>query len=211
MRAKAKVGRILRCEAQWSLEGRGRAATLEPTAYLNRDALASAAEIVFGTLTMRAKLAAPPEETVALNEFLTVRAGGQDFALGVMAVREIRGWTASTPLPDMPHYIRGMINLRGAVLGIMDLAARLDLASNEPTALSVVVVVEVDQTPIGLLVDEVCDIIMVGPQAMQPVPRIGPWAGAMVERVITLADRIVSVITVEALAPDAQLSLSAAA
>lgn len=164
---------------------------------------------------MRATLAAQPEETGTLNEYLTVRAGGQDFALSVMSVREIRGWTASTPLPDMPHYIRGMINLRGAVLGIMDLAARLDLASNEPTASSVVVVVEVDQTPIGLLVDEVCDIIMVGAQTTQPIPRVGAWNGsagmAMVEKVITMPDRIVSIIVVEALAPDARMSVSAAA
>lgn len=161
---------------------------------------------------MRSSFAAQSQDTTGSTEFLSVRTSGQDFALNIMAVREIRGWTTSTPLPDMPHYVRGMINLRGAVLPILDLAARLDLPCSEPKSSSVVVVVEVDGTPMGLLVDEVCDIIAVTAEMRQPVPRIGSTSSTpMVECVITLGDRIVSVIAMDALAPDARMSAAEAA
>jgi len=161
---------------------------------------------------MRSSLSAAPEEAAPRSEFLAVRAAGQDFALNIMSVHEIRGWTASTSLPATPAYVRGMINLRGAVLAIVDLAARLDLPSCDPKASSVIVVVEVDRTLMGLLVDEVCDIIMVSGDMMQAAPRIGSLASIpMVESVITLENRIVGVITLDALAGDAHVRAAVAA
>ena len=61
------------------------------------------------------------------RELITFRIGEQEFAVDIMSVREIRGWSPATPLPQTPEYMRGVINLRGAVLPIMDLAARLGL------------------------------------------------------------------------------------
>ena len=61
------------------------------------------------------------------QELISFRIGEQEFCVDIMAVREIRGWTQATPLPQAPSYVRGVINLRGAVLPIVDLAARLGL------------------------------------------------------------------------------------
>jgi purine-binding chemotaxis protein CheW len=93
-------------------------------------------------------------------ELITVRIGDQQFAIDIMSVREIRGWAASTPLPHAPAYVRGMINLRGVILPVVDLGARLGLAPTSAGRFSVVVVAEIDGRQIGLLVDAVCDILL---------------------------------------------------
>ena len=89
-----------------------------------------------------------------------------------MSVREIRGWTPATPLPHAPSYVRGVINLRGAVLPIIDLAARLGFLPTEPTARQVIIVVQVGTQMIGLLVDAVSDILTRRPTTIQPTPDV---------------------------------------
>src|ERR1700742_2009221 len=93
------------------------------------------------------------------NQLLCVRLSDQEFALNIRAIREIRGWMSSTKLPHAPPYIKGMINLRGSVLAIIDLAERLGLPCVSSNATSVVVVIEHGERVIGLLVDAVSDII----------------------------------------------------
>jgi purine-binding chemotaxis protein CheW len=136
-------------------------------------------------------------------EFLSVRVGEQDFALDIMSVREIRGWVASTALPHAPPYIKGMINLRGVVMAIVDLADRLGLPSSEPSAASVVVVLEIDGRAIGLLVDAVCDIITVTDDMRQATPDTGSNASRnVVQGLVTLENRIVSIIAIPAIMPE---------
>ena len=81
----------------------------------------------------------------ANREFVAFRVGAQEFCIDIMGVREIRGWTPATPLPHAPAYVRGVINLRGAVLPIVDLAMRFGIGLTEPTARSVIIVVQVYQ------------------------------------------------------------------
>jgi purine-binding chemotaxis protein CheW len=120
-----------------------------------------------------------------------------------MSVREIRGWSAATPLPQSPSYMRGVINLRGAVLPIMDLAERLDLPPTEPSERSVIIVVQVGERLVGLLVDAVSDILSINPEQIQPTPDVGcDQAKAFVRGLITIDDRMVSEIAVERLLPE---------
>jgi purine-binding chemotaxis protein CheW len=136
------------------------------------------------------------------NQLLSVRVGDQEFAMSIMAIREIRGWIASTPLPHAPLYIKGMINLRGQVLAIIDLAVRLGLPSREPTAASVVVVVELDDKVVGLLVDAVSDIITVTDDMRQVTPDTGEAVSrAYVESLIMINERIIGIISLAAVMP----------
>jgi purine-binding chemotaxis protein CheW len=136
------------------------------------------------------------------NELLSIRLGGQEFAISIMAIREIRGWVAVTHLPHAPSYILGMINLRGTVLVVIDLAQRLGLGGQEPNPASVIVVVEANNRVVGLLVDEVCDIITVTETMRQERPSIEHGASQdFIEGLVMIEERIISVIAVNAVVP----------
>lgn len=136
------------------------------------------------------------------SELVTVAIGGQHFAVDIMAVREIRGWTASTPLPHAPSYVLGMINLRGAVLPVIDLGARLGLAACARDSSSVVIVADIDGRQVGLLVDEVCDILTVSENMLQEAPDVGVEAvEEFVRGVLTTDEGIVTLLTLDGVLP----------
>jgi|SRR6516165_5083535 purine-binding chemotaxis protein CheW len=138
------------------------------------------------------------------TELLSVRIGTQEFAMDIRSIREIRGWTASTRLPHAPSFIKGMINLRGTVLVVIDLAQRLGLPPLEPSPASVVVVAEDGDKAAGLLVDAVCDIIIVTDDMRQPTPETGTnMPREYIEGLIMMENRIISIISIPVLMPDA--------
>lgn len=136
------------------------------------------------------------------REFVAFRVGDQEFCIDIMGVREIRGWTQATPLPHAPPYVRGVINLRGAVLPIVDLAMRFGLGLTEPTPRSVIIVVQVHQQVIGLLVDAVSDILTVSEAAMQPTPDIASdLAKTFVKGVYPVDGRMISIVALDCVLP----------
>jgi purine-binding chemotaxis protein CheW len=145
----------------------------------------------------------PRAQTDRSNELLSIRLGGQEFAVNIMAIREIRGWVAATHLPQAPSYILGMINLRGTVLVVIDLAQRLGLGEREPNPASVIVVVEANGRVVGLLVDEVCDIITVTDSMRQETPSIEHGASQeFIDGLVMIEERIISVIAINAVVPN---------
>lgn len=106
------------------------------------------------------------------REMVSFRLGAQDFCIDIMNVREIRRWTPPTPLPHAPDYVLGLINLRGAVLPVIDLARRLGLAAAETSGRDVVIVAMLEQRVFGLVVDAVSDILSVPEEAVRPVPSV---------------------------------------
>jgi purine-binding chemotaxis protein CheW len=140
------------------------------------------------------------------DQFLAIRIGGQAFALSIRAIREIRGWCPVTPLPHAPGYVRGMINLRGNALAILDLARRLGLPAQEPGAASVVVVIEEAGNAAGLVVDAVSEIITITAAMRQPIPDTGDaMSRRFVEGLIMLNDRIMTIISLPAIMPGADI------
>ena len=107
------------------------------------------------------------------HELIIVDIGGQQVAIDIMSVREIRGWSASTRLPQSLAHVLGMINLRGSVLPVIDFSSRLGLGDSEPNAASVVIVTEIGDRLVGLLVDAVCDILTLGDGMLQPWLDVG--------------------------------------
>ena len=134
------------------------------------------------------------------GEYVAFRIADQSFCVDIMTVREIRGWTAETRLPQAPPYIRGVTNLRGAILPIIDAATRLGLPSAGPTARSVTIVLQHDDRLAGLLVDEVSDIVTVAPQDIQPTPDIAstPQDGYICG-LISMNGELISKVSVERL------------
>ncbi len=135
-------------------------------------------------------------------ELVTVAIGEQQFAIDIMSVREIRGWTVSTPLPNAPSHFLGMINLRGSILPVVDLGARLGLGATAADRSSVVIVVQVGARQIGLLVDAVCDILALTEGMLQPPPDVGaPEVNEFVAGVMTTDHGIVSLLRLDHIIP----------
>lgn len=136
-------------------------------------------------------------------EMVAFRVGSQEFCVDIKAVREIRGWTPATTLPHAPHYILGVINLRGTVLPVVNLAARLGLPVEAPTPRHVIVVVQAEDQTFGLLVDAVSDILSVSPELMQGAPDLAQdSAKAFVSSVIAMDDRMIARIIPERMLPE---------
>jgi purine-binding chemotaxis protein CheW len=111
-------------------------------------------------------------EQTESRQYITFVANQQEFAANIMAIREIRGWTDTTPLPHVPDYVRGVINLRGVVLPVIDLKARLGLGMTDASAKHVIIVVNTGTRATGILVDAVSDIITLAGNQVQPTPEM---------------------------------------
>jgi purine-binding chemotaxis protein CheW len=139
----------------------------------------------------------------ARRELIAFRIGEQIFCVDIMAVREIRGWTPATPLPRAPAFMRGVINLRGAVLPIVDLGARLGLETTEPTARHVIMVVHLGGRTVGLLVDAVSDIVTITDDLVQPTPDIASdQVKTFVRGLFALDGKMVSLIALDRILPE---------
>ncbi|WAC60646.1 chemotaxis protein CheW [Brevundimonas sp. SL130] len=111
------------------------------------------------------------------RELVGFRVGEQAFCIDITSVLEIRGWTPTTPLPQAPDYMKGVVNLRGLVLPIIDLAARLGLPTKEPSARHAIMVVKCGSRTVGLLVEAVSDIVELDDAMRQETPELGDCVG----------------------------------
>lgn len=134
------------------------------------------------------------------RQFITFHSGGQQFAADIMAIREIRGWTETTPLPHAPDYVRGAINLRGIVLPVVDLKALLGRGLTEVAAKHAIIVVTVAGRGMGLLVDAVSDILAVKEAEIQPSPDLArAEAAAFIDGIALLDETMVTILNMNTL------------
>lgn len=137
------------------------------------------------------------------RELIAFRIGEQEFCVNIMSVREIRGWTPATPLPHAPPYVLGVINLRGAVLPILDLSARLGMKPSQPTVRHVIIVTQARNRTVGLLVEAVSDILTITDDNIQPVPEVSSDLEKQYARGILAIDkRMICMIELDALFPE---------
>ena len=112
--------------------------------------------------------------TLQSSQFLTFELAGEIFAIPILAVQEIRGWEPISRTPRAPDYVLGVMNLRGAVVPILDLRARLGMQTRERTTTSVVIVVRVETAAavatLGCLVDAVSDVVSIAEECLRPTP-----------------------------------------
>jgi len=105
-------------------------------------------------------------------QLISFAIGDDQYGVNIMAVREIKGWTEITHLPRQPDYVRGVLNLRGVIVPIIDLRCRFGQGLTEATPLHICIIVQIGTKPIGLLADRVLDIVSLDDAQIQPVPRI---------------------------------------
>ncbi|MGV3550662.1 chemotaxis protein CheW [Rhizobium sp.] len=139
------------------------------------------------------------------RELIAFRIGDQEFTVNVMSVREIRGWTPAMPMPHTPSYVMGVINLRGAVLPIVDLSLRLGMKPAQPTARHVIIVVQVHDRLVGLLVDAVSDILTISDDLIQPTPEIASDIERSFARgILAIEGRMICMIELESIFPETE-------
>ncbi|MBB3963389.1 MULTISPECIES: chemotaxis protein CheW [Rhizobium] len=107
-------------------------------------------------------------------EIVSFHLGEQEFCIDIMAIREIRGWAPVTPMPHTPPYVLGLINLRGAVIPVIDMACRLGMKMTEPSERSAIIVTDIAGKLVGLLVEQVSDMMTIKSEDLQPAPEIIP-------------------------------------
>jgi purine-binding chemotaxis protein CheW len=116
------------------------------------------------------------------TQYLTFSLGKESFAIEISKVREVLEYTSITKVPQTPEFMRGVINLRGGVVPVVDLRLKFGMSETTRTINTCIIIVEVDldgeQTVLGALADSVREVISLGPDQVQPAPRIGTQISA---------------------------------
>ena len=140
------------------------------------------------------------EHSTKTVQFISFRVGEQEFAIDIMAVREIKGWTDTTTLPNQEEYLLGVLNLRGTIVPIYDLRCRFGLGLTVATRSHVVIIVSVLDRTIGLLVDAVSDILTVNSNEIRPVPEMEKSvSNEFLSGLITIGETMVVLLSLETL------------
>jgi purine-binding chemotaxis protein CheW len=104
------------------------------------------------------------------QQFLTFALGAEEYGVEILKIQEIKGYAAVTPLPNAPAYVKGVLNLRGTIVPIVDLRKKFSLPAVDYTQFTVIVVVQVQGKTLGFVVDAVSDVLTVTSDAIQPTP-----------------------------------------
>jgi purine-binding chemotaxis protein CheW len=135
---------------------------------MNQSAAAEAAELNPND----AIVAAAARVAATQTQSISFAIGDDQYGVDIMAVREIKGWSEITHLPRQPDYVRGVLNLRGVIVPIIDLRCRFGQGLTDATPLHVVIIVQIANRQVGLLADRVLDIVSFEPSQVQPVPKV---------------------------------------
>ncbi len=111
------------------------------------------------------------------NQYLTFILGGEEYGIDILRVQEIKGWDDVTTIPNTPEYIKGVINLRGTIVPIIDLREKFSLGNKKYGPTTVVIVLKVESESgdriVGVVVDAVSDVYSIGLSDLKPAPDFG--------------------------------------
>ena len=131
---------------------------------------------------------------------LTFRLSDQDYGIAISKVQEIREWTKVTPLPSSPAYIRGMLNLRGAIVPVIDLRLRFGLDALECDSVAVIIVVNVGSRLAGILVDTVSDVVSIDHSQRRALPEFEGHANRrFIDGLAQIDDRLMVLLNIDQL------------
>jgi purine-binding chemotaxis protein CheW len=107
------------------------------------------------------------------GQYLSFTLDEEHYAIEILRIQEIRGYSGITPIPNTPPYVRGVMNLRGTVIPVVDLRARFSMAPREYNKFTVVIVVTMGERIAGLVVDAVSDVLEIPASGVRPAPDFG--------------------------------------
>jgi purine-binding chemotaxis protein CheW len=133
--------------------------------------------------------------------FLSFALAGEEYAIDILRVQEIRGICPVTPLPQSPPHVRGVMNLRGAVVPVIDLRSALGLPEGEYGKFSVIMVLSLRGRTLGVLVDSVSDVLSLDRGSIEQAPELGRRVdGMLVSGIARTQDRFVIILDIEQVA-----------
>ena len=111
-----------------------------------------------------------PQDVRATNEYLTFTLGAEEYGVEILKVQEIRGYEADTKIANAPAFIKGVSNLRGTIVPIVDMRIKFNLGEAEYNQFTVVIILNVAGRIVGMVVDSVSDVIELKPEQIRPAP-----------------------------------------
>ncbi|MBS0498520.1 MAG: chemotaxis protein CheW [Gammaproteobacteria bacterium] len=137
-----------------------------------------------------------PQTSHMADEFLTFRLGNEEYGIEILKVQEIRGYDAITQIANAPEFIKGVVNLRGIIVPIIDMRIKFRLGNVDYNQFTVVIILNVAGRVMGIVVDGVSDVITLNAEQMRPAPGLGSvidteyimGLGTVDERMLILID-----------------------
>ncbi|MFN0073615.1 MAG: chemotaxis protein CheW [Chloroflexota bacterium] len=151
-----------------------------------------------------------PNQSVGItadgSQFLTFQLGDELYGVDILRVQELKGYTAVTKIPNTPNYIKGVMNLRGTIVPIVELRTTFGMATVDYTLLSVIVVVVVRDRIIGLVVDSVSDVLNIGAKDIQAPPEFGAKVDvSFLSGIAKCGDKLVALLNIDRLLSESEM------
>ncbi|MDX1929492.1 MAG: chemotaxis protein CheW [Pirellulaceae bacterium] len=131
------------------------------------------------------------------NQYLTFTLNDQDFGIEILRVQEIKNYTRVTPIPNTSACIKGMMNLRGTVVPIVDLRIKFNMPATEYSQFTVIIVVNIGTKIMGLIVDAVSDVLNIEPDAIEETPSFGGIDTSFITGLAKSGERLVTLLNIE--------------
>jgi len=141
-------------------------------------------------------------------EVLSFRLGKEEYGISILKVQEIRGYDAVTRIANAPAFLKGVINLRGQIVPIVDMRIRFALGQAEYDAFTVVIILNIGRQVIGMVVDSVSDVVTLAPEQVRPAPSIG--GGIDADHLLglgTVGERMLILLDIERLMASPEMGL----
>ena len=143
-----------------------------------------------------------------VKEFLTFTLGPEEYAIDILKVQEIRGYDHPTTIANAPPFIKGVINLRGTIVPIVDLRIKFGVGTAEYTDFTVVIILNIGKRVVGIVVDSVSDVVSLRTDQVHPAPEFAAVVSAhYIEGLGTLDDRMLIVVDIAGLMLSSEMAL----
>jgi purine-binding chemotaxis protein CheW len=152
---------------------------------------------------------AAARHNAAGSEFLTFRLGAEEYGIDILRVQEIRSYEPPTRIANAPAFIKGVVNLRGTIVPIVDLRVKLGCAKVEIDAFTVVIVLNVKGRVVGAVVDSVSDVLQLAGDAIKPAPEMAAASvdTSYITGIGSVAERMLILVDIEALMSSDEMGL----
>ncbi len=158
-----------------------------------------------------AALVAPIAASVTtIQEFLAFKLGSEEYGIDILRVQEIRSYEAPTRMANTPAFIKGVINLRGVIVPILDMRIKFNLEQANYDGFTVVIVLNIGRQVVGIVVDGVSDVITLAPEQLHPVPEFSSAiASDHLLAIGSVENRMLILLDIEKLMTSAEMGLVA--